>query len=78
MAAGEDGGDPGYDGSNITGFVSPASDALEDPVGRTHIRLAWPLAVSVQGLRAPARGVRSHGHPCHDPPDDPSSRSPKP
>jgi DNA polymerase V len=32
MAAGEDGGDPGYDGSNTTGFVSPASDALEGPV----------------------------------------------
>lgn len=25
MAAGEDGGDPGYDGSNTTGFVSPCA-----------------------------------------------------
>ena len=32
MAASEDGGDPGYDGSNTTGFVSPASDALEGTV----------------------------------------------
>ncbi len=25
-------GDPGYDGSNTTGFVSPAADALEGPI----------------------------------------------
>ncbi len=32
MAAGEHDGDPGYDGSNTTGFVSPAADALEGPI----------------------------------------------
>ncbi len=32
MAASEHDGDPGYDGSNTTGFVSPAADALEGPI----------------------------------------------
>ncbi len=33
MAAGEHDGDSGYDGSNTTGFVSPAADALEGSEG---------------------------------------------
>ena len=32
MASDEYGTDPGYDGSNTTGFVSPAADALEGPI----------------------------------------------
>ena len=32
MAASEHDGDSGYDGSNTTGFVSPAADALEGPI----------------------------------------------
>src|SRR4051794_3046512 len=32
----------------------------------------------VQGLRGTARGLRSHGHPRHDPPDAPPSRAPEP
>ena len=32
MATGENDYDPGYDGSNTTGFVSPAADALEGPI----------------------------------------------
>ena len=32
MAMKDHGSDPGYDGSNTTGFVSPAADALEGPV----------------------------------------------
>lgn len=32
MAAGEDDGDTGYDGSNTTGFVSPAADTMEGPI----------------------------------------------
>src|SRR3954464_3083148 len=33
---------------------------------------------SVQGLRGTARGLRSHGHPRHDPLDAPPPRAPKP
>ena len=32
MTTGENDYDPGYDGSNTTGFVSPAADALEGPI----------------------------------------------
>src|SRR4051812_49807217 len=41
-------------------------------------RLARPLAPPVQGLRGTARGLRSDGHPRHDPPDAPPPRAPKP
>src|SRR3954451_4852083 len=33
---------------------------------------------SVQGLRGTSRGLRSHGHPRHDPLDAPPPRAPKP
>ena len=49
MAAGEDGGDPGYDGSNTTGFVSPASDALLD-LRRPH---RYPVRVLGEALAEP-------------------------
>lgn len=32
MASDEYGTDPGYDGSNTTGFVSPVADALRGPI----------------------------------------------
>lgn len=44
MASNEYGSDPGYDGSNTTGFVSPAADALEGPIDRK--RCSAALAVS--------------------------------
>ena len=68
MAAGEDGGDPGYDGSNTTGFVSPASDALEGPIDlaplldlrRPHPAADRPVQPAVG--RRPACAVGRDGH----------------
>lgn len=41
-------------------------------------RLARPLAALVQRLRGAARGLRNHGHPCHDPDHAASAGSSKP
>ena len=47
------------------------------PGGRLRAtEVARSLAALVQGLRAPARGVRGHGQPRHDPPHGPSRRHP--
>ena len=60
MAAGEDGGDPGYDGSNTTGFVSPAADALEGPVDLAallDLRRPHRYPVRVLGEALAERGI---------------------
>ena len=61
MSAGDDGeADGGYDGSNTTGFVSPAGDAIEGPVDLSHILdlrrpHRYPVRVSGDALRE--RGI---------------------
>ena len=57
-----DGGDgtDGYDGSNTTGFVSPAGDAIEGPIDLSHILdlrrpNRYPVRVSGDALRE--RGI---------------------
>jgi len=60
MAAGEDGGDTGYDGSNTTGFVSPAADALEGPVdlaAMLDLRRPHRYPVRVLGEALAERGI---------------------
>jgi len=56
---GED-GSGGYDGSNTTGFVSPAGDAIEGPIDLSHILdlrrpHRYPVRVSGDALRE--RGI---------------------
>ena len=59
-AAGEDDGDPGYDGSNTTGFVSPAADALEGPIdlaAMLDLRRPHRYPVRVLGEALRERGI---------------------
>ena len=68
MASDEYGTDPGYDGSNTTGFVSPAADALEGPID-----LAGLLDLSEQAVgivtdwcrQAPGRALWIVGEQLH-------------
>lgn len=55
-----DGGTGTYDGSNTTGFVSPAGDAIEGPIDLSHILdlrrpHRYPVRVSGDALRE--RGI---------------------
>ena len=60
-------------------FLLGLTLVIVQPLGRgADARLARTVAPSVQGLRASARGVRSHDHPGYDPPHGSSPRSPKP
>ena len=56
----EDGGCGGYDGSNTTGFVSPAGDLLEGPVdlvGLLDLRRPHRYPVRVLGQALAERGI---------------------
>jgi len=60
MASGEYDSDRGYDGSNTTGFVSPAADALEGPVDLAvmlDLRRPHRYAVRVLGQALAERGI---------------------
>ena len=60
MASDGDDAAGGYDGSNTTGFVSPAGDAIEGPIDLSHILdlrrpHRYPVRVSGDALRE--RGI---------------------
>ena len=60
MAAGSGDEPDGYDGSNTTGFVSPAGDSIEGPIDLSHILdlrrpHRYPVRVSGDALRE--RGI---------------------
>lgn len=58
MAAGDDEEAGGYDGSNTTGFVSPAGDAIEGPIDLSHILdLRRPHRYRVSGDALRERGI---------------------
>lgn len=60
MEMGEGDGDGGYDGSNTTGFVSPAADALEGPIdlaGLLDLRRPHRYPVRVLGEALRERGI---------------------
>ena len=56
----------------------PRRRVAEGDDRRADARLARPLAPPVPRPRAPARGVRSHGHARHDPPYAPPRHPPEP
>lgn len=60
MSGGGEDGSNGYDGSNTTGFVSPAGDSIEGPIDLSHILdlrrpHRYPVRVSGDALRE--RGI---------------------